>query len=199
MQVTRRHGRQIFDHKAPLCSTAVDSGQMYKNFASMGMNYGPRFRLLENIHVNDRCRATAVANLSKRMDPENNLNTATYAIHPAALDLMFQLTLPALAHGTKEIIPPMVISKILDLCISENIVCAETKPPVVEILSETHYQGFQKVQTSVQAIYGKAGELVLTGNFQGTLLHNGNGLSGPKRSEQRQLCQAVSGGQIPVC
>ena len=96
-----------------------------------------------------------------------------------------------LAHGVKEIIPTMVVSKILDLYISENIVCEGTKALVVEILSETHYQGFQKVQTSVHAMNGRAGELVLTANFQATLLHKGIGLSGPERSKQRQFCQTV--------
>ena len=103
----------------------VSEEYMYNRMERMGLNFGPKFRLLQNISngVGDYKARAVVADA----EGEQNIGYATnpakddhYAVHPTVLDAILQLSIIAMNKGLprkmNELQVPSRISHIEDLC-----------------------------------------------------------------------------------
>ena len=81
-----------------LNSKAISPSQLYNAFARVGIDYGPAFRALSDIRVD---RASHIAESKVKLHPVQPMATSEcrYIVHPAALDVTFQLAILAAHKG----------------------------------------------------------------------------------------------------
>ncbi|KAF2800540.1 ketoacyl-synt-domain-containing protein [Melanomma pulvis-pyrius CBS 109.77] len=78
------------------CTRKIDTRIMYDNFHAMGMQYGPTFQCIDNIHVGESRDASADINVFQWLEePQDHI------IHPVTLDCIFHPTLIALLESTE--------------------------------------------------------------------------------------------------
>lgn len=114
-----REARRAYADAVESCRGALDSNDMYRKLhAESGLQYGPSFRLLDDIHYDHSGSRRAYA---KVLPLEKGVIEASgpYTIHPATLDVTFQLAIPALSDGLKSL-PTLVPSRFTRLWISRE-------------------------------------------------------------------------------
>ncbi|KAI1735289.1 reducing type I polyketide synthase, partial [Xylaria scruposa] len=100
------------------CLDSIEAHEMYhKVNESTGLNYGPTFQPLRNIHYNGNGQAHAT--LIPFQD-NTERPTKPYTIHPATLDGIFQLAIPALSNGLTVHLPTLVPARVSRLWISHS-------------------------------------------------------------------------------
>ena len=89
-----RHSKQIHDlHESGLNKFGAE--EIYEKFSGTGFGYGPLFRTLQDLIVNERGQATAkVKRTPEKLLPAKHSLRAKI-LHPTTLDGIFQLVLPA--------------------------------------------------------------------------------------------------------
>ncbi|KAK4183162.1 hypothetical protein QBC35DRAFT_125003 [Podospora australis] len=115
----RHQAQSAYAHVVESCQgNSLDGGEMYRKLAEdSGLQYGPAFRLLDDIHYDRHSRAHAkVVPLEK---PVMDVSKP-YTIHPATLDVIFQLAIPALSQGRKDSLSTLVPSRLTRLWISRE-------------------------------------------------------------------------------
>lgn len=91
-QIKARHGEAFAS-----CTSQVDAIKMYRQMQErVGIEYGPSFRVLDHIHYNAQGEAMAMIDTSKEPPVHPS---ASYVVHPTALDGLFQLIFVALTKG----------------------------------------------------------------------------------------------------
>ncbi|RYO87630.1 hypothetical protein DL762_004174 [Monosporascus cannonballus] len=115
----RRQSAQIaYDNAVEACQSFVDAGEMYRKFSeSTGLLYGPAFQPLTHIHYNAKGQAHA------RLIPLQDVVVEVsrpFTIHPATLDGIFQLAIPALSKGLAAAVPTLVPARLTRLWISHG-------------------------------------------------------------------------------
>jgi Polyketide synthase dehydratase/Methyltransferase domain len=189
--------RQDYDDKAKTCNIVVTSEQLYLTLASIGLNYGPSFQSVRDIHHNNNGGATALVNLrewtSKTLDNE----IQPHVLHPAALDAIFQVSFAGISQGRKEKIPTMVPTKIPKLWVSAfedgvDIFNPAAGPPntTVKVHVESKFLGFRNAKASITALNASTGRPCIVGELETTSL-GGLATSASVESGQRQLCYNI--------
>lgn len=74
-----------YHHAVETCTKPIDSHVFYRNAADHGLQYGPSFQLLENLHWDGKKTAVARIGVSR---PQFH---TTSLVHPAVLDAVFHM------------------------------------------------------------------------------------------------------------
>lgn len=136
--------REQFRKAKEECSETIDSGSFYKFCAQNGLQYGPSFQLLENIHSDRQNTSIAHINIRSAQDLHG---TADSPVHPAVLDAMLHLFMaPAVCEGSKAVSTP-VPRRIRNLWISNRK--WDLKTDIVHLLaSERHSNSFHESKST---------------------------------------------------
>ncbi|KAF2752775.1 reducing type I polyketide synthase [Pseudovirgaria hyperparasitica] len=117
MMYTRQRTEEELQIALKACRRSIDTQDMYQKIhESTALQYGPVFQPLSDIHYNMDGRA--IASILPHADLTES--PATYVIHPATLDGIFQLTIPALSRGLTVGLPTLVPSRISRIWISRQ-------------------------------------------------------------------------------
>ncbi|KAF2469062.1 reducing type I polyketide synthase [Lindgomyces ingoldianus] len=96
------------------CRKTIGASDMYEKVAAMsGLQYGPTFQPLSDIHYDMDGRA-----YSKILSYTPSAPNHSYTIHPSTLDGVFQLAIPSLSKGLTVPLPTLVPSRLTRLWIS---------------------------------------------------------------------------------
>lgn len=96
------------------CQSIINTEHMYEKIASMsGLQYGPTFQPLSDIHYDMEGRAHA-----KILPYKPPTKNHSYTIHPTTLDGIFQMGIPSLSKGLTTNLPTLVPSRLTHLWVS---------------------------------------------------------------------------------
>ena len=179
---------KLHKEKSIACKAIVNSEQLYKSLAASGLNYGPCFQGLGNVRCNDFGEAIGFVDLHHWMKSHENKTVQHHVIHPAALDSVLQLALPALSRGTKEMVPTIVISKIQNLLISESL-SEESSDSVVKIYTDAKFQTSRNASFSIHAL-NHNNQPCIIGNVEATLIEDRERSKLAEQNE-RNLCYTM--------
>lgn len=170
------------------CDRHLDSKQLYEYLSAMGLAYGPTFRSLQEIQHDNAGKTTAVANLQhwKQELPEASL--VPHAIHPAALDAIFQLIVPALSRGCRDKIPTLVPTRLDSLWISDAL--SSASDPQVRIFTEVKSEGFRNVKASAVAVHVASGKPCISASWHTSAVASLENSSTKGNTHQR-LCYHI--------
>ena len=167
--------RVAYQQGADRCSVDCLARSLYRSLDAHGINFGPRFRSLRNIRVNNHGEATATTNLMASLPGASDVEVRSHVIHPVALDAVLQTGLSALSQGGRKPIATMVPTAIPFLCLyvtNGNIsVCHSrsiNESRDVEIYAKAKPQGFRNSEISVTAIHSESGQPFLTAKVETT-------------------------------
>ncbi|KAK8023703.1 polyketide synthase [Apiospora rasikravindrae] len=100
------------------CQGTLESADMYRKISdTSGLQYGDVFQPLKRIQYSKT--GQAVATLA-RLDEVARETSKPFTIHPATLDGIFQLAIPALSRGLTDSLPTLVPSRVSRLWISRH-------------------------------------------------------------------------------
>lgn len=110
--------RASYSEACRACQGSLEAGEMYRKVSEKsGLQYGDVFQPLSQIRYDKA--GQAVATLA-RLDEATSENSKPFTIHPATLDGIFQLAIPALSRGLTEPLPTLVPSRVSRLWISSR-------------------------------------------------------------------------------
>ncbi|TGJ79415.1 hypothetical protein E0Z10_g9359 [Xylaria hypoxylon] len=116
--MVRQKANAEFAFAKSSCESSLNSSDMYHKVSEkIGLQYGSSFQGLTNIRYNRKGRAYAEL-LSLGLDDMRP--SVSYTIHPATLDAIFQLAIPALSEGLKTSMPTLVPSRVTKLWVSHT-------------------------------------------------------------------------------
>ncbi|KAK2612687.1 hypothetical protein QQS21_001304 [Conoideocrella luteorostrata] len=100
------------------CKCPIEASEMYSEAAeNCGLQYGPSFQALTRIYCDERGQALAEL---KKLDQGAEDSSRPFTIHPATLDGVLQLALPALSKGLEEPLPTLVPSRVSRIWIASD-------------------------------------------------------------------------------
>lgn len=107
---TTKAQRQAFHRSREACDIRHDPRQFYESLDVVGMTYGPQFRNLTDICVDNTAAYTVIEipDTKARMPFQFEFD---HVIHPATLDTMFQTVL-ALGDGSGDVMLPCSVGRI---------------------------------------------------------------------------------------
>ncbi|KAF2176543.1 reducing type I polyketide synthase [Zopfia rhizophila CBS 207.26] len=98
------------------CQKSITASDMYQKVAVMsGLQYGPTFQGLSDIHYDTEGRAYA-----KILPYAPTTQHCSYTVHPTTLDSIFQLGIPSLSKGLTVSLPTFVPSRLTRLWIAAS-------------------------------------------------------------------------------
>ncbi|KAJ3579321.1 hypothetical protein NPX13_g1244 [Xylaria arbuscula] len=114
----RQKAGEGFTSAKSSCESFISSSDMYRKVnEKIGLQYGPSFQGLANIRYNRKGRAYAEL---RSLQFDDMQPSVSYTIHPATLDAIFQLAIPALSQGLKTAMPTLVPSRVTKLWVSHT-------------------------------------------------------------------------------
>ena len=197
-QEAQRRYVEVFEHATNSCTKSIGAKRLYGRFDSCGLTYGPTFQTLQSIHCNNEGEATATVDMRKwASETSAGHIRSTYAIHPAALDAVLQLIIPALTKGANGPFPIMVPTQIRNLWISDKDRVTELpqsngsfmNDAPMRLYTKAKYTGFRNAAASILALEAK-GMPRITGDFQTTFVTD-SAASSLARTKRKRLCYNV--------
>lgn len=170
------------------CTESLDKGVMYNYLDSMGLSYGPAFQGLYDIQGNGSGRITATADLLNWKTTYPDTSLASHVIHPSGLDLVFQLLIPAISQGCKNIIPTTVPARLDSLWISDSLRFGQCQ--LVKIRTRATMKGLRHTKASVAARYADSGEPCITGTWTSTSIASLDDVTAQVTQDHR-LCYKI--------
>ena len=170
-----QHIREAYQQGADRCSVESHAGSLYRSLDAHGISFGPRFRTLKNIRVNNFGEATATGNSLASLTGEVDADVTSHVIHPVALDAVLQTGLSALSQGGRKPIATMVPTAIPSLCLfikNGNFGMCQSRSinesGDVEIYGKAKPRGFRNSELSVTAVHSEGGQPFLTATIEAT-------------------------------
>ena len=162
--------RQRYDLGSHRCDRSVQSKGFYEHFEKIGLSYGPSFQGLQEIRYNKSGEATAVINLRHWQTylSENSSHLHISAMHPAALDAIFQTVFPALTEGGTKSVPTMIPTKFRSLWIAVS--SSMKSDPMVQVYTTANFTGFRNAESSIVAIKAENSQPCVIGSFEMTFV-----------------------------
>ena len=160
--------RQRYDLGSHKCDRSVQSKGIYEHFEKIGLSYGPTFQGLREIRYNKSGEATAVINLRHWQTylSESSTHLHISAMHPAALDTIFQTVLPALTEGGTKSVPTLIPTKFRSLWIAAN--SSMISDPMVQVYTTANFTGFRNAESYIVAIRAEDSQPCMIGGFEMT-------------------------------
>lgn len=175
--------QETFARAVEVCSTRVDPKQLYEYFSTVGLDLGPNFQRLSDVHFsNDEAVCLMnTPNMANKM-PKNFMHH--HVIHPTTLDAILQLMVAALTKGGREMMQVMIPTSIRDLWISSKF---ETHPEVMHLYAKSKYIGFRQSGARVMALEKDSKEpWAIVEDFQATAVSGRNSTADDRNV--RRLC-----------
>lgn len=170
-----QHVREAYQQGADRCSIECPAGSLYRFLHDHGIDFGPRFRVLKNIRVNELGESTATSNILAPLTGAVNVDVASHVIHPVALDSVLQTGLSALSQGGRKPIATMVPTAIpsLRLFVKDGTIGAchsrsNHAPGNVGIHAKTKSRGLRNSEISFTAVHSESGQPFLTATIEAT-------------------------------
>jgi SAM-dependent methyltransferase len=198
IEETYRRYTKDFDNATESCTKCVGSKHLYKQLNNLGLIYGPTFQTLQSIYSNNAGEAIAMSNMGKWV-PETSPGhiRSPHVIHPAALDAILQLIIPALTKGANGPFPIMVPTQIRNLWISNigNMQLLQNQDTsagnvIMKLYNKAKYKGFRNAASSFFGFDATSGKPCIIGDFQTTFVRN-NVVASSSGTKWKQLCYNV--------
>ncbi|KAH8885983.1 reducing type I polyketide synthase, partial [Thozetella sp. PMI_491] len=139
--------RLAYENAMDGCQGSIAADEMYRKIEeNTGLCYGVTFRGLERIRYDKSGQAHArlIA-----LDEAAAEASKPFTIHPATLDSIFQLAIPALSQGLIEAVPTLVPSRLTRLWISRDGVGYPSSSPQREFALVHSRAGFSSKRSAV--------------------------------------------------
>lgn len=175
--------QETFTRAAEVCTTTVDSKQLYEYFSTVGLDLGPSFRRLSHVcFSNDEAVCLMnIPDMAPKM-PKNYMHG--HVIHPTTLDAILQVMIAALTKGGRELMQVMIPTSIRDLWISSKF---ETHPEVMHLYANSKYIGFRQSGARIMALEkDKKEPWAIVEDFQATAVSERNSTADDRNV--RRLC-----------
>jgi NADPH:quinone reductase-like Zn-dependent oxidoreductase/SAM-dependent methyltransferase len=169
------------------CSCQVDTVKMYRQLREeVGIDYGPSFQVLSNIHYNAQHEAIATIETSREQVKHPS---ASCVVHPTTLDGLFQLIFVALTRGANEISHTMVPTRVGRMWISP--LAEETSSPAsLQVYTRARLFGKRGARCCISALDCLSQALRIDiQDFEVTAV---SGPSSLVREEAKRLCHHIS-------
>jgi NADPH:quinone reductase-like Zn-dependent oxidoreductase len=168
------------------CREEADVEQLYSSSADNGVDYGPLFQVLNDVHYNGQKRGQAAATLCTQMDAVNNPGKRSYTIHPAVLDGLFQLVFSALYNGGTVDFPAMVPTSVRSLSIHLGT-STSTEISKMEASCNSRFSGYRGTTSDVVATASDDSKaLIIMEGYQSTFV-SANMPTFQQQAAERQL------------
>lgn len=172
------------------CKTPVDIGRIYDNLVTTGLNFGPLFRNLSNVHGSDSCAGEISTTITipdvASVMPKNYMHE--HIIHPSTMDSMFHHFLLSVLDltGKATLDSAMVPVFVKDVWISAEI--PSTPGTQLRGFGKSTLVAYGKYESDITVWHGERNNgLVSIKGLRATPLES-MAMSGPQR---RQLCHTV--------
>ncbi|KAL8855884.1 MAG: hypothetical protein Q9178_007504 [Gyalolechia marmorata] len=190
-QAQQRH-KETFARGVEHCNIQVDPKQLYNNLSACGIDFGPTFRVLENVSYSDTGEATATIKLHAWMNkvPAEASRIRQHLIHPTSLDGVLQLTVTAITKGGWQSIPTMVPSRLDNLWLSNALL---TRPSLesIKAFSKSRLEGFREREFDIIALDPSTDEpLIVVDGYRATAVSSLDAHSSVQ-SDWRRLCYSI--------
>ena len=163
------------------CMTYCHQERLYSLLFNCGYEFGPTFRSLRNVWHSSTGDAIAMTNVGDWIARNHMPPIRSHLIHPAALDAVFQVALPALSVGGTTAIPTVVPTRIRTLSIyADNLASQSSVPDKVKddfdtkVCGTSRKSGYRHVETSLVALGTKNNLPIVNGTIQGTVVSQGS-------------------------
>lgn len=114
----RKRMQDAYFDAVSTCRETLEAPDMYRKIEeSSGIQYGPSFQALTNVHYSKSGEAHAEL---LQVDESVAETSRPYTIHPSTLDCIFQLAIPTLSEGLKKTLPTLVPSRLTRLWVSRD-------------------------------------------------------------------------------
>ena len=132
------------------CKTAMAPTSLYKDLKIAGLDYGPMFQVLDDIHFD--CEAGSSTGSIKSYEWNKNV-TPGIIIHPAAMDGIFQLMVLALAHGDSTRMCAMLPTRVESIWMSANATFDQNQQgKLAEAFVHVSWEGLRTAISSATAL-----------------------------------------------
>ncbi len=179
----RRH-RDTYFAGTKRCRHTVDSKQLYQNWASFGIPFGPTFQTLKEVSYGDMGESSAkfyVHDWTSKV-PKGTDNIQPHVIHPTALDATFHLPLVGLSKGGWKPTPTMAPTFIRHMWVSNDFF-TQGDLQIVKAFSKTLWTGFREIESSLVALNSVTDTpLIVTESCRGTAVDSVD------KCEPRRIC-----------
>ncbi|KAF2822312.1 polyketide synthase-like protein [Ophiobolus disseminans] len=155
---TLRHGREQ-------CQSAIDIDKAYSIFKTSGIEYGPAFQGMQQLRWNKDGQATATVDLHHWRAHVEDTYCEPYLVHPATMDALFQLMLPALSNGGEVPFPTGVPTRVFNAWISAELLTAPIDAKLIAH-SRVHKESFRTYHASLIAAQEGSEVPCLTGELE---------------------------------
>ena len=171
------------------CNMTMNSRRMYEIFNRIGLDYGPTFQSVDQVHFNDDGEANGLLDTCHWMSHVSDKQIQTHVIHPTALDAIFQLAFPALTKGGKDLVPTMVPSQMQNLWISDFNSGGQTSN-VIKVHTSAKFQGHRSAEISFATVDVVSDSPCVVGNFEMIFVSDHTMLSS-NHQLLKQLCYNI--------
>lgn len=169
------------------CTCHVDTLKLYRQLREeVGIDYGPSFQVLSNVHYNAQNEAIATIETSKEhaMHP-----SASCVVHPTTLDGLFQLIFVALTRGGNEVSQTMVPTRVGRMWIS-SLAEEASSPTSLQVHTRARFLSKRGAQCCISALDCLSQALRI--DIQDLEITAVSGHSPLVREEARRLCHHMS-------
>ena len=159
----KQHFSKIHQNANDSCAKVADARYIYHRLKESGLDYGPAFQLLKQLHYSSNIEATAELRLSsERMGVGST-------IHPTSLDGLFQLTFVALTKGGTNSMPTTVATRMNRLWISSTGLCNSSADWILAH-AKTTVKSYRTAESSISAIDANRSLKIQIDGFESTAI-----------------------------
>ena len=182
--------KSVFKDATSSCRSHVESDVMYQTFdRKVGIQYGPAFQVLEEVHYNDQ--GEAVANITFSREEEDE--AWSHLIHPTTIDGLFQLVFAALTKGGSLQMQTMVPTRIGSMWISTTgDLLDRSSSDSLSLHTKSHSPSRRNALSDVTALDTSTGACVVEiKDFEITAISNRSNAE-TDRQEPKKICHYMS-------
>ena len=186
--IVERHLRRL--KATSIASKQLDSTNFYELLRRSGADYGPSFQRLDKVLFDGKGHVTADLR-SYKWRRQTDINRASPdMLHPAALDALFQLPLPAFDERSSGILPTMVPTYLRKLWLSSEMI-ASGEETSFSASAMSQINGYRGTKSSITALnMGKQEPRVIMEGYETTFVTSARKPAHPS-TYIRQLCCAI--------
>jgi acyl transferase domain-containing protein/NADPH:quinone reductase-like Zn-dependent oxidoreductase len=178
-----------FQEESLAQTTAANVEELYTRFKTIGLEYGPAFQRLHDVHVAGNGHATARVNLFNDRFQKADDRTQRYAVHPAALDVMLQVALVSLTSIKDHNFSTPVISRVPSLYIPSTGL--STEDASIEIRARCEVRSERAIDAAFHGSKTSNPTLRVNGSLQITSLEGGPDVPSTEHP-LKQFCHKVA-------
>jgi hypothetical protein len=155
------HILQGIQENVTTCERTMATDQVYKHFAASGIEYGPAFQRLRNLHYNNQCQVNGTIDLFQWRAVENTNHYQPHVVHPTSFDSLAQLLYLTMSDGAQHRTRTAVPTRVDKVWISST---GLSYPDVssVSVAGAAYRRGFRQVVGSAFASNPTTGDIVAT-------------------------------------